>query len=87
MFSQICQCFKYCFDDCCSLAAVFLNSEVDKVPTLAFMEIFVYTLLQQCSSFLDRIAPKQREMHPLTPACHEIIGPCSVPDCMLVPIM
>lgn len=30
-----------------------------------------------------RMAPAWREIHPLTPACHEIIEPCSVPDCML----
>lgn len=30
-----------------------------------------------------RMAPAWREIHPLTPACHEIIEPCTVPDCML----
>lgn len=30
-----------------------------------------------------RTAPAWREIHPLTPACHEIIELCSVPDCML----
>lgn len=30
-----------------------------------------------------RVAPAWREIHLLTPACHEIIEPCSVPDCML----
>lgn len=30
-----------------------------------------------------RTAPAWREIHPLTPACQEIIEPCSVPDCML----
>lgn len=30
-----------------------------------------------------RTTPAWRGTHPLTPACHEIIEPCSVPDCML----
>lgn len=30
-----------------------------------------------------RTSPARREIHALTPACQEIIEPCSVPDCML----
>lgn len=33
--------------------------------------------------FWLRTAPAWKEIYPLTPACHEIIEPCSVPDCTL----
>lgn len=85
MFSQICQYLKWSCDVCRSLASV--------LPSVASEPVSGYLLgthgglddmLMQISLSLGT----GRLLHGgkyilLTPACHEIIEPYSVPDCML----
>lgn len=85
MFSQICQYMKWCCDVCCSLAAVLLSMPFwvcirlpSGLPWRPRRHVDANLLISW-----HRTAPAWREIHPLTPACHEIIEPCSVPDCML----
>lgn len=86
VFGQISHCFENVvgWNVCWFLAEALLSMPLTVLDyPLGFRGDQEDMLMQICLSPWRRTAPARRETHPLTPARHEIIEPCSVPDCML----